>query len=240
MFSPRIQFIGMLLESVIGVWLLLGVRPRLAAGAGVLLFSTLAVVSFYLGLIGQPSCGCFGRVVVSPWLTLLLDLTCAVALIIATPTPRLRTLTSRHLALVSVAFVAVIALATLLTSATANKAIVNLKGQSLMLPAGDADAGVAPQGETRVVTVTVENVSGTPVRLIGGTASCSCVATADLPLTVPPYGRAEVRVGVKFTGEPGIFLHNYDWYTDCPRQPRVGSRIAGRIGPAVPSAQPAS
>jgi hypothetical protein len=38
-------------------------------------------VSLYLALAGQRSCGCFGRMTVSPWLTLIFDIAAMAALV---------------------------------------------------------------------------------------------------------------------------------------------------------------
>ena len=81
--------------------------------------------------------------------------------------------------------------------------------------------------------VTVENLTGYDIHLIGGTASCSCVATGDLPLTIPAHGQAIAEVQIKFTGEAGQFKHTYKWYTDAPGQPSLTGSIAGRVEAAA-------
>ncbi len=68
---------------MVGVWLLSGLARQAAALTGVTLFAVLGAVSLYLGLIGQSSCGCFGRIEVSPWWTLAADVFCAGALAVA-------------------------------------------------------------------------------------------------------------------------------------------------------------
>lgn len=240
MLTPRVQLAGLQLEALVGAWLVSGFAPRGAALAGTGLFAALGAVSLYLGLIGQASCGCFGRVTVSPWLTLALDAACAAALLNTRPAAADPARSASRDWAVTLAAIVAGLLVVLLTSSESAKAFARLRGEAVVLPAGDADAGTASQGEARVVSVTVENLTAGPVRLIGGTTSCACVATADLPVTLPPGGRTEVRVGVRFTGEPGAFLHTFEWYTDAPGQPRVGGRIAGRVEPGVRSEQPAS
>jgi hypothetical protein len=61
------------LEITLGVWLLSGWFQRGAWLGALGFFGVLAGVSLYLALIGQRSCGCFGRVPVNPWLTFTLD-----------------------------------------------------------------------------------------------------------------------------------------------------------------------
>ncbi len=68
-------------EVLLGVWLLLGLAPRVLWLVALLFFSVLAGASLYLGIEGQPSCGCFGaKLPVRPWYSFLLDLTSVAAL----------------------------------------------------------------------------------------------------------------------------------------------------------------
>lgn len=115
------------------------------------------------------------------------------------------------------------------TLPAAAQALARLRGEQLVLTGGDADAGTAPRGSIRDVPVTIENVTSADLHVIGGTASCACVATADLPLAVPAGGQVTAQVTIKFTGEPGQFKHTFQWYTDSPRQPRVSGSITGRV-----------
>ena len=66
--------------------------------------------------------------------------------------------------------------------------------------------------------------------LVGGTASCACVATADLPITVPAGGTATADVTVRFTGDVGRFKHTFVWYTDAPSQPAIYGSVTGQVG----------
>jgi hypothetical protein len=61
-------------EILFGLWLLSGLAPGWTWRAAVLCFGAFAAVSACKGLAGEPSCGCFGRVPVSPWYTLTFDL----------------------------------------------------------------------------------------------------------------------------------------------------------------------
>ena len=68
-------------ELAMGIWLLSGVFKRLAWLAGLLCFGLFCCVTLYKGLSGAASCGCFGRVHVNPWITLLaIDLPAVIAL----------------------------------------------------------------------------------------------------------------------------------------------------------------
>jgi hypothetical protein len=228
MLSPRVQLIGLEVEALVGVWLLSGAARRGAWLAAVTLFSTLAAVSVYLVAVGQPSCGCFGRVEVSPWASLTLDVGCVLALLATRPAGQWQLDSGIALTATAVA-VAFGALAFGSMTPLAEKTLARVRGEDLVLTGGDADAGTAAKGESRDVPVTIENITCADLHLIGGTASCACVATGDLPLTVPAGGRVTVHVTIRFTGEAGEFKHTFLWYTDAPRQPRLSGSIAGRV-----------
>lgn len=61
-------------ESLAALWLVMGRARRVTQLATCLLFALLAVVSFYKGVSGSESCGCFGKVTVNPWATFSLDM----------------------------------------------------------------------------------------------------------------------------------------------------------------------
>lgn len=58
------------LELALGIWLVSGVFKRAAWLAALGCFGVFCAVTLYKGLAGFGSCGCFGRVHVSPWVTL--------------------------------------------------------------------------------------------------------------------------------------------------------------------------
>jgi hypothetical protein len=76
LFSPRLRFAVMEAEALLGLWLLSGWAKRAAWFFAVAFFLVVAGFSLYLGLMGQSSCGCFGRIHVSPWNAFALDVAC--------------------------------------------------------------------------------------------------------------------------------------------------------------------
>jgi hypothetical protein len=73
-------------ELALGIWLLSGVFKRLAWLAALACFSLFSCVTLYKGLSGAASCGCFGRVHINPWITLIaIDLPAVVALSLFRP-----------------------------------------------------------------------------------------------------------------------------------------------------------
>ena len=92
LFTSRWFLIGVVeFELFFGLWLLSGLYPRRTWQAALVCFSAFACVSLYKALSGEASCGCFGRVPVNPWYTLVLDLAAVAALTSRRPARRAAT-----------------------------------------------------------------------------------------------------------------------------------------------------
>jgi hypothetical protein len=74
------------LEIAFGFWLIVGLLPRTTWLAAVGCFTVFCGVTLYKGIGGQTSCGCFGRLSVNPWYTLVLDVIAVAALLWRRPT----------------------------------------------------------------------------------------------------------------------------------------------------------
>jgi hypothetical protein len=79
--SPRAMIFLVQGELFLGTWLLLDVVSRGLWWVSVSGFAAFALVSLQKALLGYASCGCFGRMEISPWWTLLLDLSAVAALL---------------------------------------------------------------------------------------------------------------------------------------------------------------
>jgi uncharacterized membrane protein YphA (DoxX/SURF4 family) len=62
------------LELFFGIWLIVGMLPKLTWLATIGCFSVFALVSLYKALSGETSCGCLGVVTVNPWNMMVFDL----------------------------------------------------------------------------------------------------------------------------------------------------------------------
>ena len=73
-------------ELFFGIWLLVGLMPKVTWLAAIGCFVTFAGVSFYKAAILQEiSCGCFGVATISPWYTMTFDLIVVGLLIVFRP-----------------------------------------------------------------------------------------------------------------------------------------------------------
>jgi hypothetical protein len=80
-----------------------------------------------------------------------------------------------------------------------------------------------------MIRLQIRNQTDRTIRVVGGTADCSCMATKDLPLTVQPREVESVQVQFSFRGPSGAFQRAFVLYTDDERQPRVLARVTGSV-----------
>jgi hypothetical protein len=73
--TPQLALSAFAVEIMLAFWLLSGLKRLLSTVVAALFFAVVASVAGYKWFSGEPSCGCFGRLAVSPWITTLLDVT---------------------------------------------------------------------------------------------------------------------------------------------------------------------
>lgn len=132
-------------------------------------------------------------------------------------------------ALGAVAFLVLIGGSFLLAFDNPSGALAGLRGESVTAQPLVSDVGDGVNGEERPFIVELRNHTGRSVRIVGGTASCSCLATGDLPITLPPGELRSVEVRMTFRGEPGRFQHHFQFYTDDDTQRILIARFRGRV-----------
>ncbi len=234
---PGVQLAVVAAEFVVGGWLLSGVAKPLAWLAAVVLFTTFAIVSGYLGVIGQARCGCFGAIEASPWAAFGVDVAALLALAVARPSRAAWRSASvgwvgvRTAKLVggAAAVLAVLAASGTLVFGSLSAALAKLRGESLSAPAY-VDFGAAKPGDKLEQLVAVRNWTARPVRLIGGTSDCSCVTTSAMPLSVPPGEAITLAIYLKVpASSPGDFTRLATLSTDCERQRTITFRLGCRV-----------
>jgi hypothetical protein len=233
--SPRLLVATIEMEILLGLWLLSGWAARGAWVVALGFFAILAGVSLYLALAGQASCGCFGQLAVSPWAAFGLDIAAVAALLIWRPgytaeaRPAVWLSGLLKAAAGAAAFLVLIVGAFFLAFDDPAEVLARLRGESITVEPGVTHVGDGIAGEQRTFPVQLINHTSRPIRIVGGTTTCACIATGDLPATVPPHGCQEIRVWVRFTGTPGRFQHRFVLYTDDDTQRIAVARFAGRV-----------
>jgi hypothetical protein len=235
MTSLRAQVMVIEVEGLLGLWLLTGLYPGAARWVALTFFTTLAGVSLYLGLSGESSCGCLGRLKVNPWLTFAADLTAVVALAWwrvprGSERDSVRWVRGGAKILAGAAAFLLLMMGGLLVGFDDPwSALARLRGEAIRVEPAVSEVGVGVPGEEREFTVALVNSTGHTVRVIGGTSSCSCAATGDLPITLAPGETRPVRVTIGFRGGKGMFQARFLFYTDDEKQSEVVARLAGRV-----------
>jgi hypothetical protein len=233
--SLRAQVAVIQVEGLLGLWLLTGLYLRAARWVALALFTALAGVSLFLGMSGESSCGCLGRLKVNPWLTFAVDLTVVVVLAWWRVPQGPGQGSNRWLrggATIlagAAAFLLLIMGGLIVVFDDPWLALARLRGESIRVEPAVSDIGAGVPGERREFTVHLVNHTDHPVRCIGGTASCACVTTDDLPITLAPGEARPVRVTTGFRGGKGVFLESFLFYTDDANQGEVVARMAGRV-----------
>jgi hypothetical protein len=233
--SPRLQVATIEVEAVLGLWLLAGWSARLAWAAALGFFGLLAGVSLYLAVVGQASCGCLGRVTVSPWLTFGVDVGAVAALAMFRPARTAdgsRTVWMQQLVKIGAGAGVLLALAScafLLAFANPAEALAWFRGEAITVDPAVSDVGKGEPGEERTFRVQLTNRTNRPIRLVGGTTTCSCIATRDLPLALAEGETGAIEVSVRFVGSQGRFQHHFVLLTDDEKQPEVVARFSGQV-----------
>jgi hypothetical protein len=83
--SPAFQIGLIQVEVVLGVWLLWGRNPISSWISALVTFTSFTIVSFYLGWLGQSSCGCFGALSIHPWYAFCVDMAAVLTLLASKP-----------------------------------------------------------------------------------------------------------------------------------------------------------
>ncbi|HEV3137075.1 MAG TPA: MauE/DoxX family redox-associated membrane protein, partial [Pirellulales bacterium] len=76
-----LEGLAIAVEILLSAWMMSGLYPVAARRVALLCFGVFAITSLEKAISGEPSCGCFGRVAISPWFTFLFDIAAMAALV---------------------------------------------------------------------------------------------------------------------------------------------------------------
>jgi hypothetical protein len=229
--SPRLGVAVAAWELLLGAWLLSGQERILGWLAAVVTFLSFAAVSGYLGVIGVSSCGCFGAVKASPWAAFAVDIVALVVLLAIRPrcgwASQFR-LPRRKLAWVAASVILFISLAGGTTAyyGSMDGGLAALRGERVSLSSSYLEFGEGVVGQELKASISITNFADTPLRIVGGTSDCSCTATENLPLTIPPGGTESVPITMKIPNiKPGQMTRKVILRTEDARHAEIRFRI---------------
>jgi hypothetical protein len=107
--------------------------------------------------------------------------------------------------------------------------LVAARGETVRIVPQTADAGRGRRGEWATVAATIKIGLPTPVRILGGTADCSCVAIDNVSVAIEPGTGVALAVRIRLVGTPGRFARRYFFYTDSSQAPYVTGIFTGRV-----------
>ncbi|MBI2807983.1 MAG: hypothetical protein HYX68_23615 [Planctomycetes bacterium] len=230
-------------EVFLGLWLWISAGGANALGpwlAAVLTFTIFACVTFYLGWVGQSSCRCLGRYSPSPWYAFGLDVFVLALLLVGRPdltalraNPRVALAANAYpgaCGLGSVALLTLLlALLPMMGFGPLGQIIGKLGAHRVTIQPGLAQVEPGAPGQQREISVEIANWTDEPIRLIGGTADCSCTVLHDLPITIAPNETRSVAVRIALSGQPGIFTRKAAFLVDDQGFKEIGFTMTGRI-----------
>jgi hypothetical protein len=169
--SPWFGLALVQLELGLGLALCAGLYPRVFRVLAVACFSCYLVVALHGALTGAPSCGCFGKVRVAPWVMVGFDLVSLAALLLLAPRPEPlgeRPFSVRALLVLG-----------LFLAAGAGAALTVPLREPVLVPS-PFEVHLEPEGNGRFAEATVwlENTSPAEIEIASVQTSCHCVHVA--------------------------------------------------------------
>lgn len=241
--SGPVQGMTIVWELILGVWLLSGKNTLGSWLAALLTFGTFAAVSLRLGLVGKASCGCLGRAAdISPWTAFGIDIVALFLLIIFHPDlealrQQPRRVVSRMLATTGLLLLMAAGIMAGLTAAgvfffgSADAALAYLRDEPFSLTPSIVDVGEGTGGEELQATLEVSNWTSGEIRLIGGSADCSCLTTSSLPVTIPAGETKSILIKMRVpqTEKGGRLTRFVELWTDYAKQRTIRLPVTCRI-----------
>jgi hypothetical protein len=231
--SPKWQILLMEGECLLGLWLISGFYRRPALVAALVTFVTFSAVNFFLGVLGRPSCGCFGNVQVNPWYVFTLDLLAVIAIIYSRPWEGLLQGVRgfglpKALCGLAVSLLLFTGSGLAFLSPSFGRLLAIWRGESVEVKPAVSFLGQIPRGTAQEFSVTITNHGNHPVRIIGGSADCRC-HVQGLPVVLDPGETRQIGVIAPFGGSPGTIQKPFRFFTDDPGCPYVSAWVSAYV-----------
>jgi hypothetical protein len=228
------QLLVVAMELAVAMLLMSGRMRHVARFAAFGLFAVFTAVNLYLVVTGEPSCGCFGKVPISPVVTLILDLAILVGL--ALFRPKYATSESsiwRSLAppALAGAAVSVVLVGTSLWFGSLQAAVAQLGGQSLSAYPTVSRIGAGEMDARRELKLTIWNHDSISIQLLGAKQNCNFFVADKLPLELAPGEQRELRcvAGYVSLHKTPRFRHSITLYTSSKSAPMIHLEVNGVV-----------
>jgi hypothetical protein len=91
------------------------------------------------------------------------------------------------------------------------------------------DIGQGNPNDWVTATITLENRTNQAIRICGGQNDCMVRSTRSLPMEIPPFGRKDLQVDVRFGRRAGRMTTRIWLYTDDAEQQIITCRLSGHV-----------
>lgn len=229
---PYVIMIGWQLEVLLGVWLLAGLRLRLATLLTSFFFAALAIVNIWLIRSGASGCGCLGVVNATPWLMLVVDLLIACTLGWAffgeTQSTKPTTIARREFLFPTISMLVFVSLVGIWFLAQSVPGVASVVNSDLVV-IDAVHVGDVQSREPLQITISVQNVSNEPLMLLGAKSWCRLKFGLDFPISIPPGDSVNVPASFWAPGNEGKFQNRFALYTDASTSLSKTGLISGRV-----------
>lgn len=104
-----------------------------------------------------------------------------------------------------------------------------LGGERLIVMKATGSFGEGRVGELRELVFPVWNLTGEPVRVVGANSHCTCVATKDLPLEIPPGARGDLVLHITLSKKISEKVQRVFFFTESKEKPQFAVSFSGRV-----------
>ncbi len=114
---------------------------------------------------------------------------------------------------------------------TLHAGLAYLSGDRLLVDASSRSTSEVAPGELATLEFHLSNRSSQPITIFGAKSSCTCTATGDLPMTLPPSSARTLRVTYRPRPgtKPGTYPESLRLFTDYPKQATLPLVLVGRV-----------
>ncbi len=221
-------------ELALGLWLLSGKRLKAAWVVSRVCFAAFLFVSLAQLSAGARSCGCFGKVPISPSYVAAFDFVALIGLVACSPTTRTNGPGLRFFAPYLVgagAMLSAVAVWGYIQFGSLPIALAYLQGSRMIVDPATLPVGAGRAGEQQQVEVRVANLTDSPIRLLGASSSCGCtLIEGQLPCVIPCQEVKSLALRVTFVaGLERDFTHRIQLYSDSGAPGALEVRVSGRV-----------
>jgi hypothetical protein len=102
-----------------------------------------------------------------------------------------------------------------------------LEGYNYLVCPTALDVGERVRGKKQSAKVVVRNLSFSPIRVIGVVATCNCMTTTDLPITIMPREEKDLAIEILMKGKNNKVEQVADVLIDDGKMRRTSVLISG-------------